>query len=66
MESSEGNLILTIIEAELPEGAALMKMKPFCRIKYGEEVIKTDVQTGHKPLWNQRYELVGLNNLHEI
>ena len=52
MESSEGNLILTIIEAELPEGATLMKLKAFCRIKYGKETIKTDVQTGYKPLWN--------------
>ena len=52
MESSDGNLILTIIEAELPEEAAMMKIKPFCRIKYGKTIIKTDVQTGYKPLWN--------------
>ena len=37
------NLILTIMEADLLESAALIKMNAFCRIKYGKQMEKTEV-----------------------
>ena len=60
------NLILTIIEADLLEGAALIKMNAYCRVKHGKMTLKTEVQAGYKPLWNQRYELKDLKESDEI